>query len=76
MAAAPDQMDSVAWRNGGEGHDRQGYIGYIVEEGAYVDIFDLPADQCQGQETDQRDHAGHDENIQIDIMIHGLIPPL
>ena len=59
-----------------EGHDCQGYIGYVVKEGTDKFVFDFFADQGQGKNADSVGHGGHDEDVDIKVMIHCLGSPL
>ena len=60
--------------NGRKSHDRQGYIGDIVEEGADSGIFDLLSDQSQGQSPDAVGDSGHNQYVDPGISFHDRPP--
>ncbi len=61
--------------NGWEGHDGERHIGDIVEEGSQEGILDLLSYERQRENSDSERDGRHDQEINIDVMLHDL-PPL
>ena len=71
--AGPDAVRGV--EDGGEGHGRQGDVGDVVEEGAEEGVLDLPADEGEGEDPDEIGPPRHHQDVEIDVMLHGRLPP-
>ena len=61
--------------DGREGHHGQRHIGDIEQEGPQEAVPDLLADQRQRDDADGDGHGTHDEQVDVDVMIHGQRPP-
>ena len=56
--------------DGGKGHHGKCYIGCIIQEGLQKAVFNLFANQCQGQNAYAKGHACHNQNVNKRIVCH------
>ena len=61
--------------DGRKGHDGKRHIGDIVEEGFQERVLDLFPYERQRENSDSERDGGHDQEVNIDVMLHDF-PPL